>query len=383
MGTVDSINLSLLLTCITLSIIFFVAWQTMGRQKYALVWAVTFVIMGAQRFLNLIRDVIQPFELYWMIVVTLSVLTVAMGLVGHVLRVKANIPLRWIFYSLIPIIAVTFYYTVIDSHVGARTSLYVMYNSLLLVAAGVVVLRSRAVSFPAEIGASVTYFLLAGFQFTSAVFALMQGQVHDPVLWEAYKLLNFVIMPAAFSAMGMFVIFMLASDLSDEMKKLAVTDSMTGCLNRRGFYENAEQKAQELCKSGNQVCLVYLDVDHFKSLNDGYGHSAGDKALIEIVKTVETNTKHGDLFGRLGGEEFVLLLGRASLDEARGVAERLRARIEALVISYEKSQITVTSSFGVARVFDEALAIEYAIDRADKALYQAKQNGRNRVEFAE
>lgn len=383
MGPVGSINLSLLLTCITLSIIFFVAWQTMGRQKYALVWAITFVVMALQRFLNLIRDSIQPFELYWLVVVFLSVMTVATGLSGHVLRVKSKLPIRWIFYSVIPIMLVTFYYTVINPHVGAQTSYYVMYNSLLLVAAGVVVLRSREVSFPAEIGASVTYFLLAAFQFASAIFALKQGEFHDPALWEIYKLLNFVIMPSAFTAMGMFVIFMLASDLSAKMQKLAVTDPLTGCLNRRGFYDHAETSARVFAAQGNQVCLIYMDIDHFKSLNDNYGHSAGDQALIDIAKTVDNNTKRGDLFGRLGGEEFVLLLGRASLVESRAVAERLREKIEAQTITYEKSSINVTASFGVTRVEDEELAIEHAIDRSDKALYRAKQNGRNRVEFDE
>ena len=210
----------------------------------------------------------------------------------------------------------------------------------------------------------------------------MQGKELNPFFQDLYIYLNFVTMPAAFTAMGLFVVFMLASDLSEKMKSLAMTDVLTKCLNRRGFYEQAQKRIKRLLKKSQHVCVIYWDIDKFKAINDQYGHSCGDQVLIETVEQVRTHIKKDDLLGRLGGEEFIILLGRIEYDEAKEVAERLRETIENHTIFYEEKEIRVTSSFGVVFIDESVTEIEKAIDIADNALYRAKEDGRNQVVLA-
>lgn len=383
MDSVLFIQLSLLCTSLTLAIIFFMAWQTMGRQKYTLIWAITFLVMAVQRLFNIFQEEFDSHTLYWMIVCALSVLSVTLGAWGHLLRTETNWNTRYLHSVGVFVLVATYYFTEIEQHRGLSTSIYVFHNAIMLFAIGIVIWRYRPTPLPAEVGAALSYLILSVFQFLSASFALFQGKELDQAFWDIYILLNFVSLPAAFTAMGLFVVFILASDLADKMKTLAMTDSLTNSLNRRGFYEQAQQKIAEMLKKSHFVCLIYWDIDRFKRINDTHGHAAGDTVLIETVEQVRANIKHEDLLGRLGGEEFVILLGRADLDAATEVAERLRNRIEQTPIYYKGQAIKVTASFGVVLIDeDKHVTVERAINSADKALYQAKSDGRNQVVVA-
>lgn len=252
----------------------------------------------------------------------------------------------------------------------------------MLVLIGIVIWRFRTPPLPAEIGTSISYVLFGLLQAVAATFALLQGADSEPTFNNYYVLVNLASLPVAFTAMGLFVVFILASDLSEEMKILAMTDPLTKCLNRRGFYELAQRRIEKMLSKSQCVCLIYWDIDHFKNLNDTYGHAAGDEVLVKTVKCVNDNIKQDDLLGRLGGEEFVVLLGRVDKQTAQKVSERLRSAIEALVIDFNNSSIKVTASFGVTAVETADIVVEQAIDIADKALYQANVNGRNQVVLA-
>ncbi len=354
----------------------------MGRKPYTLIWGIAFLVVCLQKLLNIVSADFPSFELYWIIVCALSILTVILGSWGHMLRTGVKLPIYYVFIAGGLATLVTAYFTVVNPHVGLRMSVYIYSNAVMLVMIGIVIWRFRPQPLPAEIGTSLSYILFGVLQAVAATFALLQGAEADPRYANYYVLVNLASLPVAFTAMGLFVVFILASDLSEEMKVLAMTDPLTKSLNRRGFYDLAQNRINKMLSKSQYVCLIYWDIDHFKKLNDSYGHAAGDEVLIQTVKRVNESIKKDDLLGRLGGEEFVVLLGRVDSKSALEVAERLRRKIEALVIDFENRKIQVTASFGVAVIKTEEAVVERVIDIADKALYQAKLAGRNRVVMA-
>ena len=213
----------------------------------------------------------------------------------------------------------------------------------------------------------------------AATFALMQGSESNAQYFDVYLTINFLSLPTGYIGMALFMVFVLASDMSEKMRLQSITDTLTGCLNRRGFYQNAAKKLTQFIRLKQHVCFIYWDIDKFKQVNDTYGHTVGDVVLKRTTSIVRDNIKDKDLLGRLGGEEFVILLGRASAKEAQSVAERLREKIEGNLIECQGENLKVTASFGVVEVTHPETEVEKVIDCADKALYQAKENGRNQV----
>ncbi len=165
----------------------------------------------------------------------------------------------------------------------------------------------------------------------------------------------------------------------DELRRLALTDALTGAANRRHFMERAAFEFARMRRYGNPVSLVMLDVDHFKRVNDTYGHAAGDAALILLVKCCRALLRDTDLVGRLGGEEFALLLPDSTDEDAFLVAERVRLNLADLEIAAEGSAFGFTVSMGVACCKPGDTSIEQTIGRADRALYRAKAEGRDRT----
>jgi diguanylate cyclase (GGDEF)-like protein len=163
--------------------------------------------------------------------------------------------------------------------------------------------------------------------------------------------------------------------LEVELRRLATTDGLTGALNRTGFMASAQHQLEQ----GESLAVLMLDIDHFKAVNDRYGHAGGDFALQHLVATLRIEAREGDLLGRLGGEEFAVVIPVISAQAAVSIAERLRCRVAAEPLEYGDIQIALTVSIGLAtqRVTDRS--IDQIIARADAALYQAKANGRNRV----
>ncbi len=164
----------------------------------------------------------------------------------------------------------------------------------------------------------------------------------------------------------------------DQLDRIAATDELTGVGNRRRFVKQLEG----CLDAAGQVatCVVLFDIDHFKSVNDTYGHGGGDDVLRSVAGTVLGAIRGHDLIGRLGGEEFAVLCSAADETTAAVMAERIRMRIEAAVFE-DTPDLRVTASFGVAQLQSGATAADTLRD-ADEALYRAKRNGRNRVELA-
>jgi len=178
-----------------------------------------------------------------------------------------------------------------------------------------------------------------------------------------------------------FIIVMLVSERTVSVHKTAASvDPLTGLLNRRGFSEATSRMIEREAKAGRPVTVMIFDIDHFKSVNDRFGHAAGDDVLKVFSDVVVSNLRITDLVGRVGGEEFAALLP-CTVEEAVVAAERVREGFEACGVAVDDAPLETTVSIGIAGGPAQT-ELEVLMASADTALYQAKRSGRNRVEVA-
>jgi len=164
--------------------------------------------------------------------------------------------------------------------------------------------------------------------------------------------------------------------------KLARRDGLTGIFNRQHFVNEAERLLQYCCKSNRDACLVLLDLDHFKQVNDTHGHAVGDRVLKRAVAACQAHLRSTDLFGRLGGEEFGMLLPECGAEQALARVEQMRLAIAAVSIGENGTVVSVSASFGVASAAASGYELRQLMTDADDALYEAKREGRNRISLS-
>ena len=162
-----------------------------------------------------------------------------------------------------------------------------------------------------------------------------------------------------------------------QLETLSETDLLTETLNRRGFLKYSELEFDRVRRNKRKLTLVMLDLDHFKRVNDTYGHAAGDLVLATVTKLCQQQIREVDLLGRVGGEEFLILLADETSNQAYDVVERLRQEMAAVRVSTIKGEVSFTASFGVVTIDPEIHDLEAALRLADDALYEAKHAGRN------
>ncbi len=164
-----------------------------------------------------------------------------------------------------------------------------------------------------------------------------------------------------------------------KLEHMAITDELTGLANRRFFIWQAQKEMARASRSDQPLSLLMMDIDHFKEVNDTYGHEVGDQVLKKLSSLLQSTLREGDQSGRMGGEEFAVLLPQTVSESAREIAERIRALAEGLSIPTEQGTCSVTVSVGVATRQKTTQDLEHLMRSADKAMYQAKSKGRNRV----
>jgi diguanylate cyclase (GGDEF)-like protein len=166
--------------------------------------------------------------------------------------------------------------------------------------------------------------------------------------------------------------------MEQRLEQLSQTDYLTGILNRRAISRKLEEEQTTVTAAEESFCIILLDLDHFKEINDQYGHTVGDQALRHAVERLHNDIRDSDLLGRWGGEEFIIVAPRTSLAEAESLAERLCRSLAGSRISSEGESVEITGSFGVTR-YIPGEALDTCLKRTDDALYAAKRQGRNRI----
>jgi diguanylate cyclase (GGDEF)-like protein len=181
------------------------------------------------------------------------------------------------------------------------------------------------------------------------------------------------------------IIVGIAEDITDkkhmetELHRLATTDVLTQSSNRRHFFECANREFEEARLQGAPLAFLLLDIDDFKQINDSYGHPEGDNVLQRIAECGRGSLRRGDLFGRIGGEEFAAVFPGCAPDMALQVAERLQQEIQRLSFNHEGQTFGITVSQGLTSLRDGDDSLESLFARADAAMYEAKRQGKNRI----
>jgi diguanylate cyclase (GGDEF)-like protein len=169
--------------------------------------------------------------------------------------------------------------------------------------------------------------------------------------------------------------------LFNQALKMAYTDPLTQAKNRTSFNDSMQREISLARRNSKNLSIIFLDIDHFKAINDSYGHDCGDITLRSVAKWIKESLRDSDLVFRFGGEEFVILLSHTDLAGAELLAERIRASIAHHILAYGMETIKVTVSLGVSALRGNDTPEEF-VKRADDAMYQAKRAGRNRVAVA-
>lgn len=162
-------------------------------------------------------------------------------------------------------------------------------------------------------------------------------------------------------------------------ERLALTDELTQLPNRRAFYKMAEYQHSQAVRYCHPYCVMIFDIDKFKTINDTFGHAAGDIVLSSLSELVRKILRKSDVIGRIGGEEFAVMLPETQIEEAEDIGERLRLQVEQCQVTFERKTILYTLSIGVAQQQNYNQSFESILAQADTALYQAKASGRNKV----
>lgn len=227
----------------------------------------------------------------------------------------------------------------------------------------------------------IAWGLLEGFTIATAVRLLLT----DP---EGAEGLLYYGLPLSMVAAAVLIALGVADRLRDQRlalsdaEKLAQTDPLTGVLNRRSLVERLEAACLRARARGLPIALLFIDLDHFKEINDTRGHQAGDACLRAVIGPIHAELRQSDVIGRYGGEEFVVILSSADIAAAGPIAERIRNRVAEVRVEGFGEPIRVTCSIGVATSDTLGVWGEHLIARADEAVYDAKRSGRNRVQIA-
>ena len=196
--------------------------------------------------------------------------------------------------------------------------------------------------------------------------------------------LGLVSVPNYFPVLGFIVFFLLATHAVNrhlaKEESSARTDPLTGLLNRRGFLELSRLVVSIAERSAGSFSIIMIDLDHFKRVNDKFGHAIGDRVLQEIATILLRGVREQDILARWGGEEVIILLPDTGVNGAKALGEKIRASVEKLETCHGEARICVTLSLGISQ-YHRGEPLTDTVQRADNALYQAKSSGRNRVEY--
>lgn len=353
----------------------------MGKKNYALTWSVAFLAAGVHWLLNLLAASFPSPEIYWLAMSAFAIVVITLGIRGHCQRTHCGFLPDNLWPYAGAVYAAIVWTTVVQPHIGIRTALLPLAACVTLLLSALMIVRFRSVTRPAEWAAAISMVLFAVTRAVAVAMALMQGAAGDAAYQALYVQFNFTTLPAGYMATGMFVILMLASDISIDMKEMAIRDQLTGLLNRRGLGEQGARAYANARRTGRPVSVVMTDIDRFKTINDDFGHACGDDALVHFSRLLIEGRRAEDILARVGGEEFALIMPGTNLEYAIEVANKLRAKVEADEMIVGDTTLRMTASFGAATISEKDTCLSDTIVRADRALYRSKRAGRNQVDL--
>lgn len=357
-----------------LSTTMLVAWRTLGRPRHALTFATAFAVAACQWGLNIGWMLLwQDSDIVRAGVGLLGVGVSLLILAGFRERAGRRAPVRTA-ALIFAAAALVLWVGLVLGRPGWSMAMPLVARALLLVVAIAAVLKRGRHHSAAEWCMATMLGLVSLFSGAAAALTLWRMEV-SPSFPEIDRWLLLLGSPAALTGLGLFAVLLLTDDLAARLRRLATSDPLTGILNRRGFSDAATRALANAARTGRPASVVIADIDRFKSVNDDHGHAAGDAVLVRMATFIAGAIRTGDIFGRLGGEEFALLLEGADEAAARDVVERIRASIETLDFGLPQPT-RLTASFGIASL---ATSLDAALNAADRALYAAKLAGRNRV----
>lgn len=379
--TATLIVASLALTNALLCVVFLLAWRMLGEKVYALSWSLAYLAGTFQWLIvmNMARFGTSP--LFWLTIQALALTLVTLGLRGHCQRTDCKILPKNLWPITLLVFAACVSVQVFAQHAGLSNAIVPFAGAVAAGLIAVMIVRHREETRPAEWAAAITFGLFGLSQVVASGISLMQGAGGDPYYQSLYFHFNLLALPVGYTAVAVFTIFMLASDLAEELREMAVQDKLTGLLNRRGFGELAASAYATARRTGKSVSVIATDIDRFKDINDTYGHALGDEALVHFARLMTNGRRADDVLARVGGEEFVLVLPGTDLHEALAVADSLCAALASTPITFPTGSLVMTASFGVATISNSDSCLSDVVARADKALYRSKRAGRNRVDL--
>lgn len=360
-----------------------IAWHNFGRPRHALVWACAFGVATAQWLCNLLlRTRFDGSDWLQGVTECLSCLSPALIAVGFLDRHRMPPRIEPWLLAAVPAPLALGVINWLQPDLSDRFAIGLAFNGMMmLLAASNVSSPWRSATQP-ERAVIIMLALFAFIDFTLVGIAVIQetaGQGQDPGLFRTVLVLLY---PIAFVGVGIFSVFLVAADLAAYLRVQATSDELTGIYNRRGFEDAAEREIRNAQRQRRPLSVVVADIDSLKTLNDRHGHSAGDRALKHFASRLERLLRRGDLIGRIGGEEFAILLVNARAQAAVEVVERIRRDIAAMPVE-GADRMEMTASFGVTGLRPGDIALAALLSRADRALYRSKLDGRNRITSAE
>ncbi len=365
-----------LLLCIALA----VAWRRFGREAHAALWALAYGLSAANWTASLLKIWLLPSGSELTLVsVVCSVGSFALIALGF--RRRAGLPLRLDAILAAASVTVLFagggVWDAVSSN--AHPWLVALFCSAMLIVS-TLSLRSQRHNARRETGGPAFWMLavFAAYTLGLGILALVVKPGSDNTGYEIYRLLFLMGVPTGLFGVGLFAMFLLAADLAEGMRQLASSDPLTGILNRRGFEQAAQPLADECQRRGRPLSVVIADIDRFKTVNDEFGHSVGDAVLQHFATHILSTIRSKDLFGRLGGEEFVLVLPETPGREAVEIMEQVREGMPGVAADLLPHG-GITASFGIAVLEGWSGGLRETMKRADKALYCSKMDGRDRI----
>lgn len=374
---IRTLALTLVLFCWLYALGLFLSSLNQEKKLCSRLWAASIACEGAGFLLLGLREFI-PIFLSIIVANLLLVTGMILAQCGiEVFRGKKSFPPWWHATLLLLVLVLFMQFTFIDPNVNARISII----SVILGLQSLICARlfmHNTIPLPRWMAIAV-FTAFGGFMLMRSILTLLETSIPDFMQAGVVHALALLAYLLFVSGKAFSCIWIHNEEMNQNLRILARTDGLTGVLNRRTLFEELDRELERISRLPRSLALVMLDIDHFKAINDRYGHGSGDHALKVLAECLRQELRGVDLIGRYGGEEFILVLPDADAKTATRITERIRAKIASKLIKSPTGEFSITASFGIAFLGIHGTDADTLTQAADRALYTAKSEGRNRV----